>query len=57
MHAALHACDWNAADSADYKLPGVPDCGGLREIWDFRVWDFDGVGECVREIAQTGSEN
>ena len=44
-------------DFADDKLASVADGGGAREVRDFLVRNFRGVGEFVGESAKAGPED
>src|SRR5690242_9804134 len=52
MDAALHARYWNCADFSNDELPRVADGRGLREMRNFPVRNFGGIGELVCESTE-----
>jgi hypothetical protein len=57
MDAALHPRNGNCSHFSDDELPRVANGGRLREAWNFRVGNFGGISEFVRETAKAGTQD
>ncbi len=57
MDAALHPCNGNCSHFSDDELPRVANGGRLREVRNFRVRNFGGISEFVRETAKAGTQD
>jgi len=57
MDSALHPRNGNCSYFSDDKLPRVANGGRLREVRNFRVRDFGGISEFVRESAKARAQD